>query len=90
MKNSSNELMENVFDALSSVKSVPPNGDLYRKTLMKIECSRGVSVYWVRTAAAALLLFLGAELYAVLRLQYQKNGDVPLIVCETNNQLYHE
>jgi hypothetical protein len=57
---------------------------------MKIECSRGVSVYWVRTAAAALLLFLGAELYAVLRLQNQKNGDVPLIVCETNNQLYHE
>lgn len=90
MKNSSNELMESVFDTLSSVKTVAPDGDLYWKTVMRIDGSRGVPTNLVRAVAAVFLLFLSAEVYVAMKKQNQADAEVVLIVCETNNQLYHE
>ncbi len=90
MKNSSNTDMKQVFEHLSTIKMVEPSINLYSQTLKKLQRQNVIPLFWVRSVACLLLLFISAEFYIALNKNHLANKDISTVISKTNNILYHE
>ncbi|MFA7273924.1 MAG: hypothetical protein WC044_08645 [Crocinitomicaceae bacterium] len=93
---SSNNQMENKLDILSKIQTVSAPDDLYAAVLSKIANTRKntISLTWVKSAAAVLVVFLVSETYLVLKTNSSAgtnaSNSIESIAPITSNQLYYE
>lgn len=91
MKSSSNYNMDQVFIYLKNIKIIDPDVNMYSKTFDKIKSKNLISVFWVKSVACILILFISSEIYIISKKERKYDKDIlTIIITKTNNNLYDE